>query len=85
MGVRPEHVGEAAAHNWALTASLGGNVDIVETIGHEVIVHLRSGGDVIIAKLGAHRIPRFGERIELEMDCNAIHLFDLETEQRLPG
>jgi len=85
MGVRPEHVGEAAAHSWALTASLGGNVDIVETIGHEVIVHLRSGDDLVIAKLGAHRIPRFGERIDLDMNCEAIHLFDLETEQRLPG
>jgi len=85
MGIRPEHVGEAAAHPWTLTAGLGGNVDIVETIGHEVIVHFKAGEETVIAKLGAHRIPRFGERIDLAMDCNAIHLFDPDTEQRLPG
>jgi len=85
MGIRPEHVGEAAAHNWTLTANLGGAIDIVETIGHEVIVHFKAGEDTVIAKLGAHHVPRFGERIELAMDCNAMHLFDPETEQRLPG
>jgi multiple sugar transport system ATP-binding protein len=85
MGVRPEHVGEAGAHDWPATAPLGGTIEIVETIGHEVIVHFRCGEDMIIAKLGAHRIPRFSERIELVMNCDAIHLFDPETEQRLPG
>jgi multiple sugar transport system ATP-binding protein len=85
MGVRPEHVGEAGAHDWPATAPLGGTIEIVETIGHEVIVHFRCGEDMIIAKLGAHRIPRFNEQIELVMNCNAIHLFDPETEQRLPG
>jgi multiple sugar transport system ATP-binding protein len=85
MGVRPEHVGEPSAHSWSATAPLGGTIDIVETIGHEVIVHFQCGEDRVIAKLGAHRIPRFGERIDLAMNCDAIHLFDPHTEQRLPG
>jgi len=85
MGVRPEHVGEVGAHDWPATAPLGGIIEIVETIGHEVIVHFRCGEDMIIAKLGAHRIPRFGEQVGLVMDCDAIHLFDPQTEQRLPG
>jgi multiple sugar transport system ATP-binding protein len=85
MGVRPEHVGEAGAHDWPATAPLGGSIEIVETIGHEVIVHFRSGEDMIIAKLGAHRIPGFGEQVGLVMNCDAIHLFDPQTEQRLPG
>ena len=85
LGVRPEHVGEAAAHDWTATAPLGGSIEIVETIGHEVIVHFRCGEDMVIAKLGAHRIPGFGEQISLVMNCDAIHLFDPQTEQRLPG
>ncbi|MGB5102880.1 MAG: sn-glycerol-3-phosphate ABC transporter ATP-binding protein UgpC [Steroidobacteraceae bacterium] len=85
MGVRPEHVGEPGAHSWASTASLGGPVEIVETIGHEVIVHFRCGEDIVIAKLGAHRIPGFGEQVDLVMNCDAMHLFDPQTEQRLPG
>jgi len=85
LGVRPEHVGEAGAHAWPATAPLGGTIEIVETIGHEVIVHFRCADDMIIAKLGAHRIPRFGEQISLVMNGDAMHLFDPETEQRLPG
>ena len=83
VGIRPEHVGEPGAHTWALSARLRGPVEIVETIGHEVIVHVRVGEGLIIAKLGAHRVPRFGEEIELVMNCEAIHLFDKDSEQRL--
>jgi hypothetical protein len=31
---------------------------------------------MLVAKLGAHRIPRFGEVVELELDIDSIHLFD---------
>jgi multiple sugar transport system ATP-binding protein len=85
LGIRPEHVGEPEAHSWVNTAPLGGAIEIVETIGHEVIVHFRCGDDIVIAKLGAHRIPGFGEQIGLVMNCDAMHLFDPQTEQRLPG
>jgi multiple sugar transport system ATP-binding protein len=83
LGVRPEHVGEPGAHAWSNTAAVKGAVEIVETIGHEVIVHVRCGEDRMVAKLGAHRIPRFGEDMELVMDCDAVHLFDPATEQRI--
>ena len=85
LGVRPEHVGEDGVHSWQNTARIGGPVEIVETIGHEVIVHLRCGEDIVIAKLGAHRIPGFGEQVDLVLNADALHLFDPETEQRLPG
>ena len=83
VGVRPEHVGEAGAHSWANVSPVKGTADIVETIGHEVIVHLRSGDDLVVAKLGAHRVPAFGEQMELVMNCDALHLFDVATEQRI--
>ena len=84
MGVRPEHVGEAGAHgDWQHAAPFKGVIEIVETIGHEVIVHVRVGAEVVIAKLRAHRVPTFGEQIELVMNCDALHLFDKDTELRL--
>jgi multiple sugar transport system ATP-binding protein len=85
MGVRPEHVGEAAAHSWPLTAPVGGTIEIVETIGHEVIVHFRAGDDIVIAKLGARHIPSFGDPIDLVLNADAMHLFDPQTEQRIPA
>jgi multiple sugar transport system ATP-binding protein len=85
LGIRPEHVGDAAEHGWTRTAPLGGTVDVIETIGHEVIVHFRCGDEIVIAKLGAHRIPQFGERIDLVLNADAMHLFDPQTDQRIAG
>jgi multiple sugar transport system ATP-binding protein len=83
VGIRPEHVGEAGAHDWAHAARVKGSAEIVETIGHEVIVHLRCGDDMVVAKLGAHRVPAFGESMDLALNCAALHLFDPATEQRI--
>ena len=61
----------------------GGKIEIVETVGHEVIVHCRCADDIVVAKLGAHRIPGYGEDIEREMRGDAIHIFDPDTELSL--
>jgi multiple sugar transport system ATP-binding protein len=79
LGIRPEHIAEAGSKDWRNTTRAKGTVEIVETVGHEVIVHARCGEDMLVAKLGAHRIPRFGELVELELDNDSIHLFDPES------
>ena len=79
LGVRPEHIAEAGSKDWQNTTRAQGTVEIVETVGHEVIVHARCGQDMLVAKLGAHRIPRYGEMVELDMDNDSIHLFDPES------
>jgi multiple sugar transport system ATP-binding protein len=84
MGIRPEHIGGQEDHrDWTDPVSLHGTIEIVETVGHEVIIHVRCAGDLIVAKLGAHRIPGFGEEIDLAMNGDAIHLFDPDTERSL--
>jgi multiple sugar transport system ATP-binding protein len=80
MGIRPEHIGEAGAHEWPNSTGISGKVEIVETVGHEVVVHARCGEDLIVAKLGAHRIPNFGDDISLIMNTEAVHVFDPDTE-----
>ena len=83
LGIRPEHVAEAGDNDWVSKSRLKGIVEIVETVGHEVIVHVRCGEDLVVAKLGAHRIPGFGDEMELEINNEAVHLFDPETELNL--
>jgi multiple sugar transport system ATP-binding protein len=88
MGIRPEQVAEPGAHAWPNVAAARGPVEIIETIGHEVIVHVRIGADLVIARLDARqaplrRAPRFGEPIELALNCNALHLFDPTSGRRL--
>jgi len=83
MGVRPENVGDRVAPGAAQAASLRGAVEIIETIGHEIVVHVRVGDDLVIAKLDPRRVPAFGEVIDLKVDGGAVHLFDPDTQLRL--
>jgi len=82
-GIRPEHVGDRAHVAGEGAVSLKGTVEIIETIGHEVIVHVRVGGQPVIAKLGPGRAPAFGETLELLLNAGAVHLFDPITGRRL--
>ncbi|KPK59489.1 MAG: glycerol-3-phosphate ABC transporter ATP-binding protein [Gammaproteobacteria bacterium SG8_31] len=84
MGIRPEHIGDASDHrDWETPVHFKGTIEIVETVGHEVIIHVSCGEDMIVAKLGAQRIPTFGEEIELAMRGEALHVFDPQTERSL--
>jgi len=84
LGVRPEHVSSPEELDSTSPVTFDGVVEIIETIGHEVIVHVRVNDDLIIAKLGTHlRMPDYGQNMRLALDANAIHLFNPETELRV--
>jgi multiple sugar transport system ATP-binding protein len=83
VGLRPEHVGDRIHGGVPGAPTLRGAVEIIETVGHEVIVHVRVHDQLVIAKLGPGRIPAFGEVLELKVDSRALHLFDPGSEQRI--
>ncbi|HWM92056.1 MAG TPA: sn-glycerol-3-phosphate ABC transporter ATP-binding protein UgpC [Thermoanaerobaculia bacterium] len=82
-GIRPENVRESARGEMGSTARVGARVDFVEPLGHEVIVHGRVGDNLLVAKVDPHRAPEMGSDIVLELELDALHLFDAATEQRL--
>src|SRR6185503_955588 len=49
-GIRPENVGDASNPTRGETARIQGEVEIVEPLGHEVIVHARVGDELLVAK-----------------------------------
>ena len=59
------------------------DVEIVEPLGHEVVVHGRCGEDMLVAKLDPHHIPAVGDKSTLVLEIDRLHLFDAETEKRL--
>jgi multiple sugar transport system ATP-binding protein len=83
VGIRPENVRDAARNEMGATARVHGIVDFVEPLGHEVIVHAKVGDELLIAKVDPHRAPEMGSEIDLELELEALHLFDAATEQRL--
>jgi multiple sugar transport system ATP-binding protein len=83
VGIRPENILDADRQTRGETTRVTAEVEIAEPLGHEVVVHAKLGDDLVVAKLEAHHIPRMGEKIELVLELDAIHLFDAETEKRL--
>ncbi|MFY0663349.1 MAG: sn-glycerol-3-phosphate ABC transporter ATP-binding protein UgpC [Natronospirillum sp.] len=85
VGFRPEHTRQADEHEWKSTATFEGSVEIVETLGHEVVVYVAVEGveERIIAKMDAHKVPSIGDRIKIDVNLERLHMFDGETQNRL--
>jgi len=83
VGVRPENLLPGHEQGRGETARVQGVVDLVEPIGHQAIVHVRLGEDVLVAAFDAHNMPKVGETIELVVELDALHLFDATSEARL--
>jgi len=83
VGLRPENILDAGKPARGETARLTVEVDIVEPLGHEVIMHGRIGDNVLVAKLDPLGAPKRGALVELVVELDALHLFDAETELRL--
>jgi multiple sugar transport system ATP-binding protein len=85
FGIRAEHIGEPGRQDWRAPVEIDGVIEIFEPLGHEIIVYVRSGEERILAKLEAHKLPEIGQKIRLVLNCDEIHLFDPQGEQRLGG
>ncbi len=85
LGIRSEHIGEAGRQEWSAHVEIDGVIEIFEPLGHEIIVHVRSGEERILAKFEAARLPVMGQEIRIALNIDKIHLFDAQTEQRLGG
>ena len=89
VGIRPEALGGDGA------TSIDVDVDLVEMLGSELLVHatlgapavrqgdqdveVGTGSSTIVASLDPRRTVRAGERLSLTVDTDRLHAFDLET------
>ncbi|MBL8113398.1 MAG: sn-glycerol-3-phosphate ABC transporter ATP-binding protein UgpC [Acidobacteria bacterium] len=83
VGIRPENLVPLSRAARGETAPLTVEADILEPLGHEVILHGRAGEDVFVAKLDPHQVPALGAPVELLVELDGLHLFDAATEMRL--
>jgi multiple sugar transport system ATP-binding protein len=84
VGIRPEHIGAAAEVDWHSDCSITGTVEILEPLGHEVIVHFDLQGTSVAGRLRSHHtLPVPGDPITLVVQTEAMHLFDPVSELRL--
>jgi multiple sugar transport system ATP-binding protein len=91
VGIRPEALGADGA------AQLTVDVDLVEMLGSELLVHatidapgvrmgdtgveVGSGQSTVVASLDPRASARAGERLTLALDPNRLHAFDVQSGQ----
>jgi multiple sugar transport system ATP-binding protein len=84
FGIRPEHIGVANEVDWTATCEIRGKVQLIEPLGHEVIVHLRVHDQPMTGRLRSHgQLPAPGDDFSMVLNREAMHLFDPVSEQRL--
>lgn len=83
VGIRPENLLDAGSGGRGPTANLTVDVEVVEPLGHEVLVHGRLGDDLVVAKADPHRTPEVGKPLDLVIELDRLHIFDTESELRL--
>jgi ABC-type sugar transport system ATPase subunit len=69
VGVRAEDLHVAPG-------GVGAQVDVVEHLGPEALVHVRVEMIELIARVDAREVPRVGERITVAVDAARVHCFD---------
>ena len=82
-GIRPENVLEPGKAPRGEAVKVPVVVEIAEPLGDEVIVHARAGEDMMVFRQDPHRMPAIGDRLEVQVELDALHLFDAESERRL--
>ena len=84
IGIRPEHLLDPARKGPGMeTAEVEITVELVETLGDELVVHGSAGGESFVFKMDPHSPPKMGDRVKVALDLSALQLFDAGTQRRL--
>ncbi|MGA2549054.1 MAG: sn-glycerol-3-phosphate import ATP-binding protein UgpC [Burkholderiaceae bacterium] len=76
LGVRPEHL-KLDSSGWPV------RIEMVESLGAELLVHGLLGDDSIVIRCAAGAPVAVDETIHVRPDVNSLHWFDAETGLRL--
>jgi ABC-type sugar transport systems, ATPase components len=83
VGVRPEHILDPSIPTRGEKTKLEAEVEVIEPLGDEVIVHARVGDDLLVYKVEPQLMPDVGQKLEIAVELDRLHLFDAETGKRL--
>ncbi len=81
LGIRPEDIHDGRHVAASGSPSARANVDVVEHMGSENIVHLTSGAASFVARVGSSVDLKPGEILPIDVDARKIQLFDSANEK----
>jgi multiple sugar transport system ATP-binding protein len=84
LGIRPEDFHDEpvfieASQNTKIKA----HVEVAELLGAETMIYSQIEGQEIVARIDARTEIRPGQQIDLALDMNKAHFFDVDTEKRI--
>jgi multiple sugar transport system ATP-binding protein len=85
VGIRPEHMFASPDSVAGEKGSLEVQVEVVEPLGHENIVHGKLGEEFITATMDPQLSPSVGDQATMTVELAGLHLFDAKTEESLAG
>jgi len=82
MGFRPEHLDIAGSEGNGVIR-IPAQVDVVEYLGNEELLHTQIEGGEVVALVPSDRQVKPGDKVDLTIPADKLHLFDPETEKTL--
>src|SRR3954451_18130348 len=81
LGMRPEHLAPTPDD----ASAISGQIEMVEPLGADTLVHVSVGAYNVTARLPHSTQVQVGEHIALSVAPESVYLFDAETGQRIRG
>ena len=82
LGIRPENLRVATGADSA-DLSFDANVEVVEQLGSEILLDVKSGTDQIVASVDPTIRTKSSEKLRLALNPDYLHFFDPKTEMAL--
>ena len=81
LGIRPEDIYDKLFYTLGPKEGniFSATVDVVEPLGSEIYLHLNTGKNVMVAKVDPHNQAKPNQVIELVVNLNKVHMFDMES------
>jgi multiple sugar transport system ATP-binding protein len=82
IGFRPEDL-QLNGHGGSNAVQIPAQIDVVEYLGHEELIHAQSEGHEIVALVPSDKKVRAGENVSFAIPAEKLHVFDPESELSL--
>ncbi len=84
FGIRPEDIYDKLYSAGATRDNtISSTVEVVEPMGAEILLHLTTGKNIFVARVGSHNKAKVNQDIEMVFDMDKIHVFDKKTEKTI--
>lgn len=81
FGIRPEDIYDKLFVSYAPSENtIKANCEVIEPMGSEVYLHLNTGRNSLVAKVGGHDRPAINQDMDLVFDMSKVHFFDKDTD-----